>query len=106
MFVLWFKQGVITEAKDMDNEVFFGQLEQFTKQLEGQKCSRELEAVFHYSTGEAETFKVCELFRANLLVIAKKRDKYVYINDTLISLDHVVKVKFNKPLKEFVVFEK
>lgn len=81
----------------MDNELFFKQLEQFVQQHEGQKCSSELEATFHYSTGEVETFQVCELFRANLIISTKKRNKYLYKHDTLINMDHVVKVKFKKP---------
>ncbi|MFJ8100404.1 hypothetical protein [Lysinibacillus sp. NPDC096212] len=80
----------------MDKENFFKELEELLKDIGDKQLPKNLEVTITYSTGEKDVLKVSEAFRVNMLAATKNREKYLYIQDRLISLDHVVKMQFKK----------
>ncbi|WP_285397627.1 hypothetical protein [Lysinibacillus sp. fls2-241-R2A-57] len=80
----------------MDKEKFFKEVEELLKDIGDKQLPKNLQVTITYSTGEKDVLKVSEVFWANVLVATKNRDKYLYIQDRLISLDHVVKMQFKK----------
>lgn len=80
----------------MDKEKFFKEVEELLKDIGDKQLPKNLEVTISYSTGEKDVLKVSEVFWANMFVATKNRDKYLYIQDRLISLDHVVKMQFKK----------
>lgn len=80
----------------MDKEKFFNEVEELLKDIGDKQLPKNLEVTITYSTGEKDVLKVSEVFRVNMLAATKNRDKYLYTQDRLISLDHVVKMQFKK----------
>lgn len=93
--VLYFiteNDGVIT----MDKDKFFKEIEELLNDIGDKQLPKNLEVTITYSTGEKDVLKVSEVFWANMLVATKNRDKYLYFQDRLISLDHMVKMQYKK----------
>lgn len=80
----------------MDKERFFNKVEELLKDIDDKQLPKDLELTITYLTGEKDVIKVSEAFRINMLAATKNREKYLYIQDRLISLDHVVKMEFKK----------
>lgn len=80
----------------MDKDKFFNEVEELLKDIGDKQLPKNLEVTITYSTGEKDVLKVSEAFRVNMLAATKNRDKYLYMQDRLISLDHVVKMQFKK----------
>lgn len=80
----------------MDTEIFFQEVEKLIEKYKGKELENHFKVTIYYSTGERDVFEESILFWANALASSKRRDKYLYTNNTLISLDHVVKIKFDK----------
>lgn len=84
----------------MDKEKLFKELEQLIKEIGDKQLPKNIEVNITYSTGEKDVLKVSEVFWANALIATKNRDKYLFIQDRLISLDHVVKMQFKNLKRE------
>lgn len=80
----------------MDKEKFFKGIEELLNDIGDKQLPKNLEVTITYSTGEKDVLKVSEAFRVNMLAATKNREKYLYMQDRLISLDHVVKMQFKK----------
>ena len=78
----------------MDNDEFFYKLEGLSKEMKGKKLAKTLKVTITYSTGDKDDFNVSIAFWANMLLATKNRMKYLYLEDHLITLDHVVKMKY------------
>lgn len=80
----------------MDKEILFQHLEELLKNIGDKESKKTLKATISYTTGEQEVFDVSEVFWAKMMVATKNRDKYLYYQQHLINLDHVVKVRYEK----------
>ncbi len=80
----------------MDKDKFFKVLEVFIKDVGDKKLPKKLQVTITYSTGEKDVLNVSDFFWANMFVATKNRDKYCYVHNRLINLDHVVKMEYEK----------
>ncbi|MFJ7954024.1 hypothetical protein ACIQZG_21210 [Lysinibacillus sp. NPDC096418] len=80
----------------MDKEKLFDKLENFLKEIGDAELPKTLQVTFSYSTGEKDIFIVSEIFWANAMVATRNRKKYLYYQNNLINLEHVVKMQYEK----------
>ncbi len=69
---------------------FFKEIEEF----EYEKIPGNFEISFFYTSGDKDVFHLDYDPRIHCLISAKKRNKYYFLQDTLINLDNVEKIVF------------
>ncbi|UAK17569.1 hypothetical protein [Sporolactobacillus terrae] len=82
----------------MDKKSFFDKVDSLLEQLEKDKNNlpKTITLTIHYVSGEKESLEVDESVRLIILSATHKRNKYLYLQQTLINLDNVTKFDFKE----------
>ncbi len=75
-------------------EALFDELKKLLTELNGRKLQNSIKLTITYVTGEQDIFDASIATWSSIMVAAKERKKYFYINNILINMEHVVKYQF------------
>ncbi|WP_018664603.1 hypothetical protein [Heyndrickxia acidiproducens] len=75
-------------------ETLFDELKKLLNELNGRKLPNSMKLTITYVTGEQDIFNASIATWSSIMLAAKERKKYFYINNNLINMEHVIKYRF------------